>query len=342
MKNEKKISVIIPVFNVEQYLGKCIESILTQTFKEFELILINDGSTDQSKLICELYQEKDKRVRVINKNNTGTSDTRNIGLDIAVGKYISFIDSDDWIDKNMFLDMYELAEKHNSNITISGIKFDKIDVFGEIKNTQINNYKLSIWDSKEKLRHNIINLFPNALINSSCNKLYSRELLIKNYIRFRETNIGEDTTFNLDAIKYAESMVVTNESYYHYMKYEATETLTDRLDENAFNRYLEVHAQMKNLFNEWGLLDEKIIKEINKTMFSQYWTTILKILNADRDIYSYRKKKKLLDNGLKRLEIIETFNSVLCFSNKEKILRFIVKKRFYCLAYLMLSNKIRG
>lgn len=117
---EPQISIIVPVYNVADYLPKCIESILAQTFTDFELILINDGSPDKSPQICDHYASQDSRVRVIHKKNGGVSEARNCGLDIARGKYIGFADSDDWLAHDMFELLYNLSEKHDADISICG------------------------------------------------------------------------------------------------------------------------------------------------------------------------------------------------------------------------------
>ena len=154
-----------------------------------------------------------------------------------------------------------------------------------------------------------------------------------------KTNVGEDTSFNLDVLKAAKSIIITDKTYYHYMKYDNTRTLTRRLYKNAFKRYMEIHEQMNNLFVYWGILDKNIINEINKTMFSQYFATIMKIIKADSNIYSYSSKKKLLNEGLKQKKILDTFDSVECFSIKEYILRFLIKKRLYLMTAILLGIK---
>ena len=111
MKNGIQLSIIIPVFNVEKYLEECINSVLQQTFSNFEIILVDDGSTDSSGNICDLYSQKDRRIQVIHKENGGLSSARNAGLRIAKGKYVGFIDSDDWISETMYQHLYEEAEK---------------------------------------------------------------------------------------------------------------------------------------------------------------------------------------------------------------------------------------
>ena len=126
-----EISIIVPVYNVEKYLEKCIKSILNQTFTDFELILVNDGSTDKSGVICDNYKNIDDRIIVIHKKNEGLSSARNSGLDIAKGRYIGFVDSDDYINNDMYHKLYEALIKNNSDISIC--KFVKVYDDSEMK-----------------------------------------------------------------------------------------------------------------------------------------------------------------------------------------------------------------
>ncbi len=121
---DKLISIIIPVYNVERYLRECIDSIIAQTYKNLEIILVDDGSSDKSGEICDEYSKKDSRIKVIHKKNGGLSDARNVALDITKGDYIGFIDSDDYIEKDMFQILYNLAEEYNAEI--SSISFYKM------------------------------------------------------------------------------------------------------------------------------------------------------------------------------------------------------------------------
>ncbi|SEP67390.1 Glycosyltransferase involved in cell wall bisynthesis [Virgibacillus subterraneus] len=114
------ISIIVPIYNSSQYISKCIESIMAQTFRNFELILVNDGSTDHSGQICDQYAEKDSRIIVIHKKNGGVSSARNTGINIAKGEYISFVDGDDWIYSDMYYRLYELCKETDSDISICG------------------------------------------------------------------------------------------------------------------------------------------------------------------------------------------------------------------------------
>ena len=115
-----KISIIVPIYNVEKYLPKCIDSIINQTLENIEIILVNDGSTDSCAEIIESYANKDNRIKVIHKKNGGQSSARNMGLDIAKGEYIGFVDSDDWLHYDMYENMYKSIKKVNSDLCVCG------------------------------------------------------------------------------------------------------------------------------------------------------------------------------------------------------------------------------
>lgn len=189
MKNRPIISIIVPVYNVESYLERCIESILNQSFKEFELILVNDGSTDGCKDICNEYKTKDKRIKVIHKENGGLSSARNAGLDIARGKYIGFVDSDDFINKDMYKTLFNTIQDNNSDMIICDyykVNEDDINKFRNIK-CSCENIEVKNLNKLES----IDNLFlTGEKFIFAWNKLYKRELF--NDLRYEKGRIYED------------------------------------------------------------------------------------------------------------------------------------------------------
>ncbi len=166
------ISVIVPVYNVEKYLDNCVQSILRQSYTNLEIILIDDGSTDKSSQLCDEYSQKDKRIKVIHKKNGGQSDARNVGITVATGKYIAFVDSDDYIDEQFLEQLYLAIKKNKSDISMC--KYKKTYKLNE-KNKKIYN-KCIIYSPEEALRELL--LFQNA-DNYIWNKLYKKELFFK-------------------------------------------------------------------------------------------------------------------------------------------------------------------
>lgn len=210
--NEKQtpyISVIVPVYNVEAYLERCVDSLLAQTWKQLEILLVDDGSTDSSGGICDRYAEKDNRIRVIHKENGGLSSARNAGLDAATGAYIGFVDSDDWIEPETYATMLERMEKFDAQLVCAG----RYDVDGgtgqrrvglcpareECVSGEALAGRIFLWDHCD---------------SSACDKLYRRELFQD--IRYPEGRVCEDVpvTFRL-ALK-AEKAVLCDKPLYNY------------------------------------------------------------------------------------------------------------------------------
>ncbi|MCP3029190.1 glycosyltransferase [Halobacillus sp. A5] len=206
------ISIIVPVYNVEPYLRRCLDSILAQTFTDIEVIVVNDGSTDRSGEICDEFAEKDKRIRVIHKKNGGLSSARNAGLDIVKGEYIGFVDSDDYIDINMYKKLYELCIYTRSDISIC--------TFGEVneKNVSVPKKEKDLileMDNNEGLRQ----LFKGEIYRFSvCNKLFNRKCISN--IKFPVGFLHEDLATSYQMFAKANKVVFTNFTGYMYFKRE--------------------------------------------------------------------------------------------------------------------------
>ena len=203
------ISIIVPIYKVEKYLDRCINSILNQTFKNFELILVDDGSPDRCGDICEEYAKKDKRIKVIHKENGGLSDARNAGLDIATGKFVGFIDSDDFIHKDMYMILYDAIVKSKSDI--SQCKFKYFSKEDELNKNIINDGKYKIYNNIDAIE----GIMDNKNLNTNVwNKLYKRELFRE--IRFPKGKIHEDEFVTYKVFYRAKTVSYVNKELYYY------------------------------------------------------------------------------------------------------------------------------
>lgn len=204
-----KISVIVPVYNVEKYLSRCIDSILAQTFKDFELLLIDDGSKDSSGKICDEYAKKDKHIRVFHKENGGVSSARNLGLDLAVGEWVSFVDADDKIEEKYLSDLIENSS--NVELVICGYKQIGISNKTVIYNEAVFNMKLY----KDQSYFNRSEIEASCLFYCPWRKLFKLELIKSNNIRFDEIMfLGENTCFLILYVKYVNKIKVINDTSY--------------------------------------------------------------------------------------------------------------------------------
>ena len=223
-----KVSIIVPVYNVEKYIDKCINSILNQTFKDFELILVDDGSTDSSGDICDKYREIDDRVIVIHKENGGLSSARNIGLKYSKGQYIGFIDGDDYVEKDMYKKLYSVCKDNNCEISIC--KFGH-EVDGKYIGTQEDEY-IKIMNNYEGMEE----LFRGVLYRfSSCNKLY-KATIFKD-ITFPEGRIHEDLSTTYKLFSNANKVAYINYAGYIYVK-RSNSILTSKYNKKRLDAFI--------------------------------------------------------------------------------------------------------
>lgn len=210
MEKNDLISIIVPVFNVEKYLKKCVDSIMDQTYQNFEVILVNDGSTDQSLNICSEYAQKDTRVKVINKINGGLSDARNIGIENATGKYITFIDSDDFIKRDYLEYLYYLIKKYNTKISICAYSV-LMESGKEI------NYGIGYCEKKMDLKESYRRMLNEEGFSvSAWAKLYETKLFEN--IRYPKGMLCEDNGTTYKILAKEKWIAYGNESKYYYLK----------------------------------------------------------------------------------------------------------------------------
>ena len=208
------ISVIVPIYNASSFLNKCISSIINQTYKQLEIILVNDGSTDNSLEICNLYASNDERIKIINKENGGVSSARNRGIEAATGKYLIFIDADDYIEKNMFEVLSNDLFKYDVDMSMCGYK--NVDINGNILSVS-ESLKEKYFDAKT-FKHYLF--MPNYYREILCNKLFKIDIIKNNNIRFREDiHINENIVFILDFAYFARKYVFDNELLYNFVQH---------------------------------------------------------------------------------------------------------------------------
>lgn len=219
MNENQLISIIIPVYNVEKYLKECLDSVTNQTYKNLEIILIDDGSTDSSGEICDEFIKKDNRIRVIHKQNGGLSSARNAGLDIMQGEYLAFVDSDDIIDESYIQTLFDMIQKYNTKISMIGFcKFKNIKELDEYKN-QNSNSKDFVLSSHDIFK---LSFLPyNAFMTTAWTNLYNKEIF-KN-LRFREGILFEDTDIYFEIIETynsSKSVAFCDKKLYFYRQQE--------------------------------------------------------------------------------------------------------------------------
>lgn len=257
-----KISVIIPVYNVEKLLRRCIDSVLNQTLKDIEIICVNDGSTDNSGLILEEYK-KYENIKIINQKNAGLSVARNTGLENVTSKYVAFLDSDDFVDADFYEKLFRYIEEKNADIACASIIRENNQ-----KKVCLINYKQIEVARNVKERFFLADCPKHNFV---WNKLYKTELINKNNLKFVPGMIYEDMWFTPDILEVANSVVAVPNTYYHYWKHKNTlikgdcdkyradkllgyQYLTEKCKKHNVIPFQKNELQYKNEYKLFGLL----------------------------------------------------------------------------------------
>ena len=285
------VSIIIPIYNAEKYLNRCIDSVLNQTHKKIEILLINDGSNDKSKDICDVYSSKDKRIKVSHNKNLGVSATRNYGLNLANGEFIQFVDADDYVDINYTKHMLRNM-KLNCDIVISGYNIEKMK--GGNITIKRNNPSLKRDLSKELFKENFGLLFSESLINPVWNKMYRNEIIQEQRILFsEEINMGEDLLFNLKYFEHCQKINILSDHLYNYIDF-GSDTLTKSYKKNYYQVQKLLYSSMRSFLEADYLYTNHNLRVLE----SSYVDNIINCIDNLFHRNSPLKKKDILNEIL--------------------------------------------
>lgn len=333
------ISIIVPIYKVEKYLDKCVNSILNQTYKDLEIILVDDGSPDNCPEMCDDFAKRDSRVKVVHKQNGGLMSARQAGLRVSKGDYVGFVDGDDWIEPDMYMHFHNAVSKYNSDIIVSEFYFD----FGDEQNSSSQNLSKPFFTKDEMINEIYpVMLFKPPYYNFGINpccwaKLFKKELLEKClYSIPTEIKIGEDTAFTYPCLIYANSMAYVDKPCYHYMD-SRDGSMTSSYDADMENTIFIPYYILKKEFgvsgydflnsldnyafylfefiirNEACLANKKSGKEIIKTLkkFTENKEFILALKNINSADLPLRKKFLTAFIKMKSNELIYVYIRLL-------------------------------
>lgn len=290
MESQIKISVIMPVYKVEQFVGRAIESILNQTLNEFEFLIVDDGTPDRSGIICDEYAAKDNRITVIHKENGGAPSARNVAIDIARGKYMYFLDSDDWTDPTMLQDMYLLAEENQAQLVVTGFYIDTY--YDDTHFISANIFeKNATYTSKEDFRNAAYKLFDNNLLYTPWNKLYLTSYIMEHGLKFPQT-LWDDFPFNLSVLRNIERVCVSDRQYYHFIRARA-ESETAKYNKNMYEKREEEHQWMLDIYNYWKVSDKSSKEMLARRYLERVVGCVENVTNKNCLLSVQDKKKEI-------------------------------------------------
>ena len=298
MESSKRLSVIVPVYNVERYLERCVDSILNQTVADLEISLVEDGATDSSGVMCDDYAGKHGNIRVHHKPNGGLTSAWKAGLTLATGKYVGFVDSDDWIDPDMYERMLALAEREDADVTVCGLVFDFEDPKIPKRN-EISNFKKEVYDRAEleALFPTLTNdgyFFGRTLQPARVTKLFRTELLRAN-VQFCDDKVavGEDLQITFPVLLDTKKLCVVQDFYpYHY--WINNKSITGQYDSSYIEKVKLLSGRLKNISDAKGVYD--FTAQIRNDFLG------LAVLAVKNEIYrNYRSGRRNVVANVKRI-----------------------------------------
>ncbi len=330
--SQPKVSIIVPVYNVEKYLERCVNSLKNQTLADIEIILVDDSSTDSSLEICNKMATDDSRIKVLHKVNEGAGKARNEALKVATGEYIGFVDSDDFVEKEMFEVLYKKAQKYSSDLVMSGVLFVDGNMFSEkgecIRKTYFDkDTHFETEESLKKLRMGIVGATPDDCDDSKYGmsiwkNLFRKEIITEKNITFQSERemLSEDALFMIDYISCIKKATGINEAFYNYCRNE--DSISKSYKKDRFEKSLVFVNEVEKRF-------QKDIKpQEYRVYIDRFWQAMCRVLCSQEIMYARDNNIKYKDLR-KRLKAICTHSLTLQALKSYPIGKLSLKQRVF-------------
>lgn len=279
------ISVIIPVFNVAEYLSRCMASIISQSFQDWECILIDDGSTDGSGILCDRWAEKDPRITVLHQQNAGVSSARNRGINLAKGEYIAFVDSDDTLEPSYLSMLFNAVSALRADLIVCGMETIYQD--GSMKVSSPTTSGFFTLDSNHI--SDLLDLERATLLYGPVVKLFRKRIITDQHLLFDETqDYGEDLLFNLSYLRFSGSIVRVPQALYHYYRRENTLSTVFRTD--CFKVDYNQWKALRSFHEETGLMNEEVMRYLSQRLWGIIYDALFAFPKHPDASLSYLKR----------------------------------------------------
>lgn len=350
---DAKVSVIVPVYNAEEYLKRCVDSLRNQTLEDIEIILVDDSSTDSSLEICKDFSGKDSRIKVIHKENEGAGMARNAALRVATGKYIGFVDSDDFIEPDMFKSLFEKAEENESDLVMSGVMFVDGNMFSQKGDKELKRYfdadtHFESEDELKTLRMGIVGAKPDDVDDSKYGmsiwkNLFKHEIIKKNNITFQSERemLSEDALFMIDYISCIKKATGIRDAFYNYCR--NGDSISKSYKKDRFEKSLVFVSEVEKRFKK------DINPEEYRVYIDRFWQAMCRvicsqeIMHAQESNIKFNELRKRLKNICTNSLTVRTLRSYpiqkLPFS--QRVFAYCMKYRMYFLLKVLVELRSR-
>lgn len=301
-----EVSIIVPVYNVDKHLKSCIESLLNQTFSNYEIIIVDDGSTDLSPEICDEYANKYKRIKSFHIKNSGVSYARNFGIKKSIGKYIMFCDSDDYVEKDWCEKLYNTLNTNCNSFVMCGFNiYNRRNGKFEIKKMHLDTESTIITNKRDYFSN-----YKIKLLATVWNKIYEKRIIVSNNIRFYDNlSLGEDLIFNLDYLKKSnDKIIIIKQHLYNYFLRDA-----DSLDHKYYDNLHEIYKYLNKRIYEDAVLYKADNESFNKWYWKKYYWDFDRVITTNT--FHEKNKKNILYKIIYNVKVTKSKEFKKCISN---------------------------
>ena len=330
------LTIIVPIYNCEKHITRCLDTICNQTYRNIEIVLVDDGSTDNSYKICLKYQNMDKRIRLYKQKNSGASSARNFGLSVMSGEYFTFVDSDDYLEETMVEEFVDRINETKADYLICGFTIEKNDSRGNLVARTEKPVDDIVIDSRKKIAAGIIKLVENEQINAPWCKCIRSNIIRENQIRMQEDlKLQEDLHFNINVLKFVDKFASLEKSLYYY-SIGSKDSLTARYFDNKFEMIDRVHNSLVSFYQE-NSDDEKINNRVKFIYIKNIFAGFINLFHKNCDL-DKNQKMKIIGKYISTNKFNEIIRLKFDLSLKKKILLWILrtknKKFIYLSSYI--------
>jgi len=328
------LSIVVPVYNGEQYVEQCISNIEKQTFKNYEVIFVDDGSSDSSGEIIDRLISSKEKYRVFHKENGGAASARNVGIDNARGKYITFYDLDDELSPQIYEKMVNLIDSSNADIAVCGFYFK---VENELKITQYlepNSYPNSLYVGRDEIREKLVDMWDSDILSNVWNKVYRMSLIREKNLRYRDGHVyTEDRVYNRQFLENCESVVLTDECLYYYVR-ERVGSTTEKYRADYFTIRQKEYKEFQDHFKKMNVWNDKAREYVCREFVERMAGCIENIFHAGK-LLSCAEKYQQVKAVVNNRDVRKALKHAKCRSFKMRAFVWPMKMKFIPGVFLM-------
>lgn len=331
--NRIGLTIVIPVYNGANYIQSCLKNLEAQTYHDWEAIFVNDGSTDDTKEVLECYAVPYEKCRVIHKKNGGTAQTRNAGLDVASGKYITFLDVDDELDPHMYEILVRMMEESGADLGVCSYYF-KVERDGDEPYLEEKSYPSCVLRGRNAIREKLVELWDRDMLHNVWNKIYRMDLIRDKSIRYRDGHVyTEDRVFNRAYIENSTSMALTDKCLYYYVR-ERTGSTSEKYRRDYFEIRRKEYAEFQTHFKNMDVWNDEAREYVNREFIERIAGCIENIFHAEREL-TEKEKRAQISQIIANPDVIEAGKHAKCRSKMMQILALPIRMRWTWTTYML-------